>query len=377
MPTPVSEVNPDDSEPVSAEPLSQGDPADTVDADLTGKPGGKSQATEDEIDRFLADDEGEEAAALPKDQTQEESEAKPGGPKKEAGLGGKNDASIDVKDENFFSSDYQEDDFTEDHYPAGRGGQGLKRFVIAFAVLGGVGAAAGYYVMSTYGQYLFSGDATLEPVEHGGESGKASPSADPVSNKERAPAKNAASISSAPAKPATKPSPVKAPPESPPKVPTKPAAKVLAELPAKPAPVKPAPVKPAPKTALAESGRPPAKAAKGYSEIVAQANAALEKGQSKKAYRIFAKANKLDPTGWQALEQLAVEAMERGKMSRALALARRAQAANPDAPYSQLVIGSALGGQAGQKAASMAAYRKFLKLCPSCRFAKDIRSFVK
>ena len=56
--------------------------------------------------------------------------------------------------------------------------------------------------------------------------------------------------------------------------------------------------------------------------------------------------------------------------------ARQAEQANPDAPFAQLVIGATLH-ERGKKGAAKKAYIKFLKLCPGCRYASDIKAVMR
>ena len=76
------------------------------------------------------------------------------------------------------------------------------------------------------------------------------------------------------------------------------------------------------------------------------------------------------------MEQLALYNMELGRMGTAYKLAKKVNALNPDAPYAHLVMGGMLQ-ERGKRSAARTAYDKFLKLCPSCRYAKDIRAVLK
>ena len=113
-----------------------------------------------------------------------------------------------------------------------------------------------------------------------------------------------------------------------------------------------------------------------YQALVVQAEKSMAKGRRRKAYVVFKKALKLNKKGWEALQRLAVGELDRGRLTQALALARRAEVVNPDAPYAQLVIG-AVAHERGKRAEAKAAYKKFLELCPTCQFAGDIRSTLR
>ena len=103
----------------------------------------------------------------------------------------------------------------------------------------------------------------------------------------------------------------------------------------------------------------------------------MNKRRKRKAFKLMAKANKLDPQGWEALEYLALRDMERGRMKRALGTAQKVVAAHADAAYAQLVVGTVLAERAATRKQAKAALTRFLELCPKCAYAKDIRSFVK
>jgi CheY-like chemotaxis protein len=113
-----------------------------------------------------------------------------------------------------------------------------------------------------------------------------------------------------------------------------------------------------------------------YAGLVDQARKLLAKRQGRPARKLLEQAVQLNPNGWEALEELAVQLMEGGQLGKALELAKRAEAASTDAPYAQLVIGT-VSLEKGQKAVAKAAFGKFLKLCPKCRYVPDIKSALR
>jgi CheY-like chemotaxis protein len=103
-----------------------------------------------------------------------------------------------------------------------------------------------------------------------------------------------------------------------------------------------------------------------------EADALMKKNKKAAAYRLYRKALKADPKSWQALQHVALEAMERGQMKQAVALARQALALKNEAAYAHLILGSDLALR-GKKGEAATAFRSFVTLCPDCRYAKDVR----
>ena len=128
--------------------------------------------------------------------------------------------------------------------------------------------------------------------------------------------------------------------------------------------------------AVAAKTEPPAAATGEYEKLVGDGMKLLQKRRRGRAYRVFAKAVKANPKGWEALQQMALYNMERGRMRAANGQAQKALAVNPNAPYGHLVKGAYLD-ERGKGAAARREYRIFLRLCPKCRFAGEIRRAVK
>ena len=135
----------------------------------------------------------------------------------------------------------------------------------------------------------------------------------------------------------------------------------------------PAVARPTPATEDPSAGPKPTTA--GYGELVAQARR-LSHQQRQRALALWRQAVTLDPTGWEALEQLALDALNHGRYDEALTLARRAEAAQADAPAAQLVIGAVLQDR-GNRRAARAAYEKYLRLCPRCEHTRDIAAVLR
>lgn len=119
----------------------------------------------------------------------------------------------------------------------------------------------------------------------------------------------------------------------------------------------------------------PSPAGAEYGALVAQARK-LGHAQRARALRLWQQAVALDPAGWEALEQLALEALNRGRYDDALALAQRAESAHAESAAAQLVIGAVLQDR-GDRRAARAAYEKYLRLCPRCEHARDIAAVLR
>ena len=63
-------------------------------------------------------------------------------------------------------------------------------------------------------------------------------------------------------------------------------------------------------------------------------------------------------------------------MKKAEAFARRALEASDQAPYGQLVLGAAFE-EKGHRAEARKAFETFVKLCPGCRHAAEIRVLLR
>jgi len=132
----------------------------------------------------------------------------------------------------------------------------------------------------------------------------------------------------------------------------------------------------APKVAAKTPDAGAAKPAGDYAALVAEAEGLTKAKKRRQALKVWQKAVELNPAGWEALQEVALHFMEAGQMKKALDLARKAETANDKAPYAQLVIGAALHEQ-GKKVDARKAYESFLSLCPTCRYVGDIRAALK
>jgi Flp pilus assembly protein TadD len=74
--------------------------------------------------------------------------------------------------------------------------------------------------------------------------------------------------------------------------------------------------------------------------------------------------------------RVAQEALERGKKADAVEWARKAIAANPTYADAYVFLGSA-AQELGQRADARAAYRKYLELAPTGKYAADVQSLVR
>ena len=294
-----------------------------------------------------------------------------------------NEASINVIDEDFFNSDYLEDDLAAfDESLIVPVGPPSKLRMPALIIIGValIGASITTYFLVT-SPYIGDGPEHLR-VDPGSlaRQEEARRKAE-TARREAAEKEQAAFLSGKkPAKTVPIPPPAM---DSPPLTNTPPPAPEPVTPPSTPEPDKPAPApepdKPAPapepdKPAPAPDTPPPA--GESYDTLLAEGNALLKKYKKRNAVKKFSAAIKANPSGWEAMEQLALYNMELGRMGTAYKLAKKVNALNPDAPYAHLVMGGMLQ-ERGKRSAARTAYDKFLKLCPSCRYAKDIRAVLK
>ena len=169
------------------------------------------------------------------------------------------------------------------------------------------------------------------------------------------------------------------------------AAVTAAPAPAPAAPVSPAPqAPPAPVETAAPEPEPAAQPAPepaaqpepaatdsaAYANLLAEARGQLAKRHKRQAYKLFAKAAKANAGGWEAWQAMALINMERGKMRHGHALAQKALSANPQAPYAHLVVGTFLD-ERGKLGQARKAWATFIKLCPRCRYARDVRNSLR
>ncbi|MCC6750496.1 MAG: DUF4388 domain-containing protein [Deltaproteobacteria bacterium] len=286
-----------------------------------------------------------------------------------AGKGSSSEASIDVRDEEFFASEYQVDGLTEDHDHVGPHRPGhARRWVAVGAVLVAGFAGLVYYVNSRTPAPP-PGPARAFLIARDAAPRTSSPklaSASARSDRGLSPAGgDARSLAVAPASDAR-------PAEAPTSAPTAaPSSQAVAAAPATRDAAVPNPGKAGPAPVEGSSD-----GASTYDALLAQAQAALKKRRLTQAQKLLSQAVAENARGWEALQELALLALDRGQLKAALELARRTEAVRPEAPYAQLVIGSVLQEQ-GKPAEARTAYERFLSLCPDCRHAGEIRAFLK
>jgi CheY-like chemotaxis protein len=78
------------------------------------------------------------------------------------------------------------------------------------------------------------------------------------------------------------------------------------------------------------------------------------------------------PEGWEALQDMALVLLIRGRSAEALSHARQAMQIEPDAPYALLVSGVVMQ-ESGRLRDAARAYRRFVTVCPRCRYVQDVR----
>jgi hypothetical protein len=332
-----------------------------------------------------------------------------------AGREGKSDpseASINVKDEAFFASDYQEEAFSDLSFDDEAAQPSKAKWVaVVMALVAVVGGGVGLYHFST-SPYVGEGPEELrvkatEVSSAAATTGAAADKAQKQEQSAETPAGASASTEAAGAAPSAsaKASPVSAESEVVASAAegagetteaaaestaegagetTEAAAKKegdaaegdeLAQPGQKSASAEPAAANQGSGEGAAEPAAGSASDAASYDELVKRGRAAAARRRSRKAAQLFSKALQAKPDGWEALEQLALVDMEAGRMAKALKLARKAVAANPKAPYAQLVIGAHLQNK-GDKAGAKKAYEIFVKTCPDCRYANDIKAIL-
>jgi CheY-like chemotaxis protein/tetratricopeptide (TPR) repeat protein len=289
---------------------------------------------------------------------------------KRQGKSDPNEASINVHDEQFFSSDYEEDAFTdsgitEDTHPSSKGAWVAMGVVVV--VLIGAGVSFYYYKTSPY---VGDGPPELQIDRAKLAQRKGVNPTAPSTTATLGPARDQGQPRVAPSL-ATKDSGAAAP------------SLVAAKTPDARSPAAVITLSPgagpdqgvgATSPTTAPSVAPSTEEA--YQALLTEAQDLKKRGKRGQAYKKFIKAAEVNPKGWEALQEMALHLMDGGQMAKALEVARRAEAVQAEAPYAQLVIGAVLQEQ-GKKAEAKKAYEAFLRLCPTCRFAKDIRAVLK
>lgn len=290
-------------------------------------------------------------ASLP---AKEKKESVDGAARESALRGGTQDpseASINVKDEEFFASDYQEEGFSDDHFAAEpKSASNAKVIAIALGVVALVGGGLGVYHMAT-SPYVGDGPKELQVDKKALVRNTATGTRPSTNdrNDQRAGSPRAPDAVAASAALDTGATAVAAPDAGG----TRPDAAAVA---------------------VADAAREPTTG--DYAALVAEAKALLTKRQKALATKKLKEAIELNPRGWEALQELALMDMERGQMRQAVEAAKLALSANPKAPYALLVLGASLQEQ-GKKQEARSAYEAFLNECPDCRYAEDIRNVLK
>jgi CheY-like chemotaxis protein len=260
-----------------------------------------------------------------------------------------NAASINVKDEEFFASDFQEDGFLDDSYlgEEERQPSNARWIAIAMVLFALVGGGAGVYYYTT-SPYVGEGPKELR-VTKARVQKSPKPESTPLNSGQEEDYMASGK--------------------------EKPVSKAVDSQPAAVAVVTPDAGSPK-QSPDATAATPPSEPTGDYKAMVAEALQLLKKRKKTKAHRLFQKAIEANPQGWEALQELALIHMEAGRMKKAHGLAEMAVAANPQAPYAQLVIGAFMQ-EKGKKASARTAYEAFLNACPDCRYAGDIRAVLK
>jgi tetratricopeptide (TPR) repeat protein len=143
-----------------------------------------------------------------------------------------------------------------------------------------------------------------------------------------------------------------------PPTPAAPAAHPAAAPPDEPA--APAPGEPRGGTAsAAESARP-----RSYEHLVADADRALENGQTGKAQKLYDDALRLQPSGVAAITGAAFLLLDRQKPLAAIDMFQRALSNAPSFPQALFGLGEA-HRLAGQPAKAVEAYRRYLERAPT------------
>jgi chemotaxis protein histidine kinase CheA len=324
-------------------------------------------AREAEVDRWVAEPETrDEPATQPASESAPQvAEAPPVIPEAEADQAisavDLSDSSLHESREAFFDQDYAPDRYADamfDDYSEQRPRGGRRAALIVVALLLLIGGPVLYYGVYK-NPYIGDGPAHLQvdrSKARGGDQSKAAKTGEPAKTaKTGEPAKTAKT--GEPAKTAKTGEPAKG------KSPA--AAGKAAEATGK------APGKTDPKT---DPKTPPSDPR--YTALIAQANAAFAKRRRGKAFRLLRKALKVDKNGWEALDPLAWQAYSRGAMRRGRAMAKRALAGNPQAPYA-ILVQAASAHERGRKAAAKSGYQRFLQLCPKCPERRDITSALR
>jgi predicted Zn finger-like uncharacterized protein len=130
-----------------------------------------------------------------------------------------------------------------------------------------------------------------------------------------------------------------------------------AEEPAQP--ITRAPASPRAGAALAEAGRP-----RSYEQLVADADHALENGQTTKAHKLYDEALKLQPNGVEAVTGAAYLLLDRQRPLAAIDMFKRALNNAPSFSQALFGLGEAYRQQ-GQPGKAVEAYQRYLELSPT------------
>jgi tetratricopeptide (TPR) repeat protein len=279
-----------------------------------------------------------------------------------------NAASINIKDEEFFASDYQEEAFVDDTYAGEqRRPSKAKWFALSLLILAMIaGGGIIYYVKTS--PYIGDGPPELQIDREALVKKPKKPAKD--ESTERAEMAYLSGKGGAKA-------PVAADGRDAARLGQTPDAGVVAQA-TKQGTLTPSPARPdaAPVTAAASPDSGAKQAEPGYEDLLKEGLGLLKKRKKRQAMKVFAKAVEVNPQGWEALQELALHHMEAGRMKKSFELAKLAVQANPKAPYAQLVMGSVLQ-ERGKNAEAKQAYQIFIQECPTCRYVGDIRAVLK
>jgi predicted Zn finger-like uncharacterized protein len=190
-----------------------------------------------------------------------------------------------------------------------------------------------------------------------------------IQSRRQAGAPAAPPVAATPAAPPVAAPPVAPPPAPAPAAPSPPAAAAPAPVaapapaaPAAPPPAAPAaaaaPARPAPAPPAAEPSRP-----RSYERLVADADHAIENGQTGKAQKLYEEALRLQPNGVAAMTGSAYVLLDRQKPMAAIDMFKRALGMSPGFSQALFGLGEAyrLSGQAVQ---AIAAYKRYLEAAP-------------
>jgi hypothetical protein len=110
-----------------------------------------------------------------------------------------------------------------------------------------------------------------------------------------------------------------------------------------------------------------------FVEKFTSAEKLMKRGKTISAFKSLTALAAEYPDRVQIFDRLALIEYERGHLPQAKQHAEHAITLDDNAPYSHMVLG-ALAQENNQRDAARASYQKFLRLCPSCQYVRDIRA---